>query len=162
MRFTGPHPSIQRLPELGNRRFIQMSLVRINLQLCDVPVFDFLVKRIIRPGDIESFHYETLVLLRQHRNCSPRWKSSRGSLHLYGLNCHACPVVNTHITRSLIPHQNLILHTKGKTSHSPRIRSKLVQRLDPIHHKILDLRLCLSSSWLDVRSLSINYDYVLS
>ena len=32
---------------------------------------------------------------------APWWKSSLGSVHLYGLNCHSCPVVITHTTRSL-------------------------------------------------------------
>lgn len=38
---------------------------------------------------------------RRQRGAAPWWNSSLGSFHLYGLNCHSCPVVMTHTTRSL-------------------------------------------------------------
>lgn len=37
----------------------------------------------------------------RNRGSLPCWNNVFGSDHLYGLNCHSCPVVITHTTRSL-------------------------------------------------------------
>jgi hypothetical protein len=82
----------------------------------------------------------------------PLWNSCFGSLHLYGRNCHAWPVVITQTTRSLSKRKRSSHHppltaqaeTRREKKDAPWVRTKLVQRLDPIDDKVLQLPLALA------------------
>jgi len=101
---------------------INMPPVRVQLQLRDIPVLDFVVWRIIRPGHINTFHctqaqinVKSSVMLNGVKD-KPWWNNIRGSDHLYGLNCHAWPVVITQTTRSHASGPNLFRASTESTT----------------------------------------------
>lgn len=71
--FVGHNPGVECFPKLGYYSFVDMPSVRVNLkvwastwmtdqvlylELCHVPVLNLQVGRVIRPSDVDSFHYE--------------------------------------------------------------------------------------------------------
>jgi len=62
--------------------------------------------------------------------------------HLYGLNCHACPVVITHTT--LVP----------------RVHTEFGQRFDAVDYEVPRGRLCLLPTGINVRPFAVDRDKV--
>ena len=97
-----------------------------HLQFGDIPIFDLRVWWVVGPRDVHPFNFSTTTDVIHQKmpssgnKCtdkhSPWWNKTRGSLHLYGRNCHTWPVVRTHTTRSHASVPNLFRASTESTT----------------------------------------------
>lgn len=98
----------------------------------NIPVLDGRIRGLVVPLEVDTFHCGYQLCLRNATGPSSLpWRNRIfASCHLYGLNCHACPVVKTQTTRSLLVSSkstdlgDLLTRRLGRTSvksrHYPR------------------------------------------